>query len=217
MIPQVTSTSNFREKIHFLTIWKEIFILCYFFRIFWKFNNCWPLDNICWPYDALKNIMKNPLFEKWFFFEFSNSKISQLTSKKSIFASFWAKRLRDSANRISFSWAIHWYACRAPEITWRAPNWNFHAFFDIFLPKSMKNKHSEKDSNYSAHWMILGAHHASQWIAYGKEIRFALSPSFLAQKLAKIDFLEVSCEIFEFENSKKLNSFFKKSIFHDDF
>ena len=73
----------------------------------------------------------------------------------------------------------------------------------FFCKKSMKNKHSEKYSIHGAHWMILGAHHASQWIAYEKEIWFALSPSFLAQKFVKIDFLEVSCEIVEFENSKK--------------
>ena len=60
--------------------------------------------------------------------------------------------------------------------------------------------------------MILGAHHASQWIAYEKKIRFALSLSLLASKLAKIAFLEVSCEILEFENSKK-NHFSKSGFF----
>ena len=68
----------------------------------------------------------------------------------------------------------------------------------------MKNKHSEKDSIHGARQVISGARHAYQWIAYEKEIRFALSPNLLAQKLAKIALLEVSCEIFEFENSKKI-------------
>ena len=60
--------------------------------------------------------------------------------------------------------------------------------------------------------MIPGARHAYQWIAYEKKIRFALSLSLLAQKLAKIAFLEVSCEILEFENSKK-NHFSKSAFF----
>ena len=51
--------------------------------------------------------------------------------------------------------------------------------------------------------MIPGAHHANKWTTYENEIRFVPSPSFLAQKFVKIDFLEVSCEILEFENSKK--------------
>ena len=88
---------------------------------------------------------------------------------------------------------------------------NLHAFFDIFLPKSMKNKHYKKDSIHGAHWMIPGARHAYQWILYEKKIQFALSLSLLAQKLAKIAILEVSCEILEFENSKKTH--FSKSGF----
>ena len=60
--------------------------------------------------------------------------------------------------------------------------------------------------------MISGARQAYQWIAYEKEIRFALSQSLLAQKLVKIDFLEVSCEILDFENSKK-NHFSKSQFF----
>ena len=56
---------------------------------------------------------------------------------------------------------------------------------------------------FGARWVFSGARYAYKWIAYEKEIRFALSTSLLPQKLAKIAFLEVSCEILKFENSKK--------------
>ena len=103
LIPQVNLNFKFSRKNSFFDNLKRDFHVVLFFSNFLKIQHLLTFGQHLLTIWCLKRHREKSTFWKMNFFEFSNLRISQLTSKKAIFASFWGKRLGDSANRISFS------------------------------------------------------------------------------------------------------------------